>query len=543
MFVALLEDYSRLELLSLSLEEIRKFRGRQFKCHLCEQEMVLKAGDIITPHFAHKDKCPYENYARTNESEEHIRAKAFLMKWLPFALRDMADVKVESEFPVHPVRRIADLIIESDTGWGFVFEVQLSAITVEEIRRRTNDYLRAGLNVLWFLGGDALKSRVLKGWVLEAYGFIPTLRFCNNTVEIDYLNLGEYTREYIRRHQPDEFGFIRFNNSVVKYAKFSKKEYGIDDVGEHIAELWLRCAYNHFVQIYSIFSTRDLHGKLKLQKKGKSKTNGFIGAARNKYLSRAQGHYKSWEVDRVALKDNFRENGIHHYLPLGAEGEENIRKRIVEKRNTIAERATKVGHAIRTRLEDQIRVCGFHEEPPPGFNVIDITYLSCSWSRELSPLLLGPCPLYGGYVAQNVENAWSFSHVYEEHALDGNPTEQYFEWAQQGWGEVWGHRYPMGKDRSPLFFYWEGKKQSVSESRKVFAKLYAKAVVKTYAFGQVKIMAENGDRICFKDFNGYDYTKKGMTLKEAIQCPDHQISHGFVLALLLGKTSQEVDRD
>ena len=62
-------------------------------------------------------------------------------------------------------------------------------------------------------------------------------------------------------------------------------------------------------------------------------------------------------------------------------------------------------------------------------DAIDTTSRSKSWSQGLSPFYLGPCQLYNGYVAKNVENAWQYSKVYMEHVdQDSNPTPEYFEW-------------------------------------------------------------------------------------------------------------------
>jgi hypothetical protein len=91
---------------------------------------------------------------------------------------------------------------------------------------------------------------------------------------------------------------------------------------------------------------------------------------------------------------------------------------------------------------------------PKGSIAINTTSRSKDWSKGLSPFILGTCNLYGGYVAQNVENGWQYSKVYHEH-LDrfGNPSNTYWKWAINGWRSTWANRYPMGKGAVPEYSF------------------------------------------------------------------------------------------
>ena len=73
-------------------------------------------------------------------------------------------------------------------------------------------------------------------------------------------------------------------------------------------------------------------------------------------------------------------------------------------------------------------------KPSDELKVINTTSRSSTdWQRGLSPFYLGPVKLYGDFVSQNVENAWQFAKVYEQHIQeDGNPHPCYFEWARKG---------------------------------------------------------------------------------------------------------------
>ena len=66
---------------------------------------------------------------------------------------------------------------------------------------------------------------------------------------------------------------------------------------------------------------------------------------------------------------------------------------------------------------------------------------SKNWSRGLSPFILGPCELWGGHVALNMENAWQFSKVYGRHVdMHGDLNNSWLPWAKEGWEDSRAHR-------------------------------------------------------------------------------------------------------
>jgi len=164
--------------------------------------------------------------------------------------------------------------------------------------------------------------------------------------------------------------------------------------------------------------------------------------------------------------------------------------------------------------------------------IVDTTSHSGEW-KELSPFLLGPCPLYNTYVAFNVENGWQFSKVYKHHhGANGLPTPDYWNWALQGWSDKTPHRYPMGKGAKPLYSFWDGKKLDYIEARKrIYAPLYAHAVVKTAAFKKLQQLHSGGTDLILRDFDGFDH--KGKSLSQVLNDPLKKMGHAFVLKMLL----------
>lgn len=108
-----------------------------FECPECSSEVILKAGRIIVPHFAHRAQaaCTWGE----GESERHMLMKHYLQIWFP---------KVELEVRLGEMRR-ADAVITTAKGNRFVIECQASPISVAEWVERNSDYNDIGLPVAW----------------------------------------------------------------------------------------------------------------------------------------------------------------------------------------------------------------------------------------------------------------------------------------------------------------------------------------------------------------------------------------------------------
>lgn len=162
---------------------------------------------------------------------------------------------------------------------------------------------------------------------------------------------------------------------------------------------------------------------------------------------------------------------------------------------------------------------------------INTTSHSNDWSRGLSPFFLGPIWLYGNNSARIFENAYQYSKVYSIHtdAL-GNPSNEYFEWAKNGWNSNRAIRYPMGKGIKPKYMFWDDKKYNYVEGRiNVYFPLYRDAVRKTEAFKILKQKYLNNDEIYLFDFDGY--MENG--LSKVILNSNKSMGHAFVLKSML----------
>lgn len=171
-----------------------------------------------------------------------------------------------------------------------------------------------------------------------------------------------------------------------------------------------------------------------------------------------------------------------------------------------------------------------------GENIVwTVSASSEDWQRELSPFYLGPVPLYGGRTARCMENAWQYAKVYASMATDdGEPTEAYWKWAQDGWSRP-AVRYPMGKGAKPLYLLWAGQRLDYLQARRqVYWTLYRDAVRLTAGFAKLQSLHQQGPVSLF-DFDGYCHQSRAMSLTDVTLALNRPMGHAFVLkSMLLG---------
>jgi hypothetical protein len=176
------------------------------------------------------------------------------------------------------------------------------------------------------------------------------------------------------------------------------------------------------------------------------------------------------------------------------------------------------------------------DQDAEGVSVVDTTSKAPDWRRDLSPFHLGPCELYNGIVAQNMENAWQFAKVYSEDTdQQGNPNKSYWAWARLGWADTTPHRYPKGKGRAPEYSLWDGQRLSYIDARKrIYAPLYAEAVQRTEGWQTLVGLYETSQKLYLRDWDGWSMVKHKMDSYTAVlNNPRRKMGHAFVLAMLL----------
>gem|GEM_PF-2511317 len=87
---------------------------------------------------------------------------------------EYTDAQIAYEVPIPEVKRVADILIVFPLGWRIAHEVQLAAISLAELRERTEEYERAGIDVVWWLGkaADTQSNRL---WCIQTFGHCYTI--------------------------------------------------------------------------------------------------------------------------------------------------------------------------------------------------------------------------------------------------------------------------------------------------------------------------------------------------------------------------------
>lgn len=130
-----------------------------FFCSGCHTRVILKAGDIKIPHFAHQtlSGCDYYNEP---ESSLHLHGKLLLHQF--FQNRNL---KSELEKFLPPIRQRADLLIEEQTA----IEFQCSAIPPKKVAQRTEGYQQLDIDPIWIGGLKTPPNEHIQMFRLKKY--------------------------------------------------------------------------------------------------------------------------------------------------------------------------------------------------------------------------------------------------------------------------------------------------------------------------------------------------------------------------------------
>ncbi len=113
-------------------------RGKSYVCPECRSWVRVRGGPFRTIHFYH--------LSRVLKCKQHQKSKEHLQ--LQCKLVDLIGQDAQMEVRFDGIDRIADVAWHAKK---IVFEIQRSAISVEEVKGRNLDYERAGYAVIWVL--------------------------------------------------------------------------------------------------------------------------------------------------------------------------------------------------------------------------------------------------------------------------------------------------------------------------------------------------------------------------------------------------------
>ena len=133
--------------LNYSREKLQQIQSQAFFCLSCKEKLKLKIGKVRMPHFAHLPDSVCQAFSEA-ESPEHLALKKVIHQWENSA-------QLEVYLPLLAQR--PDCLI----GEKLCLEIQCSALSLEKLVERTNNYQQKGYQVLWILGRKfALENRL-----------------------------------------------------------------------------------------------------------------------------------------------------------------------------------------------------------------------------------------------------------------------------------------------------------------------------------------------------------------------------------------------
>ncbi|MET1029511.1 competence protein CoiA [Domibacillus tundrae] len=154
--------------LAIHLKEIPHF------CPQCGGSLIVKAGDVNIPHFAHTSQSSCDSFSE-HESPRHLAGKADLFQWITTT----ADAKMEARLPDGSQR--PDIL-----SGKIAVEFQCSTISAALFKERTDKYTTRGMTPFWIYGGKPVER---KG---------------------SYIKLTPFQRLFLRYHPQLGFYFISY---------------------------------------------------------------------------------------------------------------------------------------------------------------------------------------------------------------------------------------------------------------------------------------------------------------------------------------------
>ncbi|TFB22013.1 hypothetical protein E3U55_06850 [Filobacillus milosensis] len=135
-------------------EQLELLRHQPLYCPECRQKVILKAGQITIPHFAHHQQTDCPN--KRSESEEHLKGKLDLYDW---AIHQGFPAKIEHSLP--SINQRLDVIFKVKNQW-IAIEYQCSPINPSVLNSRTIGIASKNIYPIWIFGTTYYKPNRYK---------------------------------------------------------------------------------------------------------------------------------------------------------------------------------------------------------------------------------------------------------------------------------------------------------------------------------------------------------------------------------------------
>ncbi|WP_153731993.1 competence protein CoiA [Sporosarcina obsidiansis] len=128
------------------LDSLREWRKNEtFFCPQCNQQLLLKVGDVVIPHFAHYQHTNCRESFAEGESPTHLLGKSQL-----FELFSRHTLEVKLEPFLKDVRQRPDLLV-TWRGTEVPIEFQCSVIPLTDVQQRNAGYSMLNMLPIWII--------------------------------------------------------------------------------------------------------------------------------------------------------------------------------------------------------------------------------------------------------------------------------------------------------------------------------------------------------------------------------------------------------
>lgn len=162
-------------------DEILKWRrNKSFFCPLCNEKLLIKAGEIRIVHFSHKKNSNCTSAFAEPESIQHLEGKRDLHQFFTHMGLDTS-----LEYYVHEIQQRPDLLVTYQNK-KYAIEYQCSPISRDLLRARTNGYKEADITPIWILGGLPFHKK--HSTIYELTDFLFSLAIVRDGVGLSILS-------------------------------------------------------------------------------------------------------------------------------------------------------------------------------------------------------------------------------------------------------------------------------------------------------------------------------------------------------------------
>jgi hypothetical protein len=146
-----------------------------YECPVCNEDLIFVDGNLVIKHFRHKIESNCESEP---ETQDHIEMKKYIQEKL-----NLSDEEIEYTKLLHLGFK-PDAFLEKQ---NIAIEVQHSNLTEEEFIRRTMNYTKNNIAVLWIFDRWSLLKEDVSAMLRRAHGIYYGRIYCYDIINKNIL--------------------------------------------------------------------------------------------------------------------------------------------------------------------------------------------------------------------------------------------------------------------------------------------------------------------------------------------------------------------